>query len=341
MPRARVPPSIPSWPLTQNDVRLLPSQYWVRLLPAESAKVLQVGANDHGEGGGRSSRQDVVQLAITLGWRALLIEPTSWAYTRLAAKYSANASIRTLQAAVCPYHPSKAQAAVGHGPHGCYDAASTFFYVDTSNATGNWGSNMSDARCVTSVRLDAFHWALEVGSFSKQHLLMHQTNMLSFTPGTCRTCSKLLGRAMPHNCLSKFISGNLRSTSVPCACLQHELALLGTPSLLFVDAEGHDDDVIGRYPFHSHPPWRVVWEPKWMSEVRCRAAGRRLRSHGYVCLEQMQTQNSTVDLGCSCRGGTSTWHLLNSTEPVNLTTKLWAAPNMTIKPNVTEVIFSL
>ena len=91
--------------------------------------------------------------------------------------------------------------------------------------------------------------------------------------------------------------------------------------MLFVDAEGHDDDVLIQYPFHTHPPWRVVFEPKHLSVPRCQAAGQLLRSHGYECLEAMDNRS----VPCNCRGGASTWHLLSSNEPVDFGTPLWNA----------------
>ena len=126
-----------------------------------------------------------------------------------------------------------------------------------------------------------------------------------------------------------MITANVRQVLVPCACLATELhkteslgdpvATTRVPALLMVDAEAHDDDVLMQYPFNSHPPHRLIFEPKHVPPERCAALGSVLRGWGYECLEVLRN----VSTACSCRGGASTWHKVDSNEPLDLTRPLW------------------
>ena len=167
---------------------------------------------------------------------------------------------------------------------------------------GNWGSNHSDARCITGRASSPFHFVLELTSFSMRHVLKHMG------PGrssyNCALCSQQLGRPLPPTCLRDVIWKNVKHFEVACACISADLRGVASVDLLLVDAEAHDDDALATYPFFSHPPTRVVFEPKHMPEARVDALGERLRAAGYECQPVLANRTTT----CPRRGGTVVWH---------------------------------
>lgn len=92
-----------------------------------------------------------------------------------------------------------------------------------------------------------------------------------------------------------------------CVCLSAVLPELGPAqelTLLFVDAEGYDDRVLSQFPFSSVRVARVVFEGVHLKRPAFEATAALLQSHGFELVwgGRMSYQ--------------STWHRVNSTEPV-------------------------
>ena len=225
---------------------------WASSLPQHSLLV-QVGANDH-RPNFRISRgeHDIGALVVQqLGWSALLFEPFDLAYRLLRKRYEHEAPrVRTRNAAVCA---DDAHAALQPGE--CGPDVASMWVVDVTNATGNWGSEDADARCITRVNNTGFHYVLELSSFHAGHLIKHQNNLMARSPRNCAICSHVLYRnktAQPPNaernyfntdpywgrsskpvtrwlppwCLRHVIKSNLRQRPIRCACLDTEIAAM-------------------------------------------------------------------------------------------------------------------
>ena len=200
--------------------RLLPElAAWVEAQPPNESLVVQVGAND-----GALHEDDPVPVALARGWAGLLLEPAAAPFAALRARYaSAAPRVRTLDAAVCPRPPDAEE-----------PAALDMWFVDLTNATGNWGSTDADARCFP----DGAAWLSELTSFSREHLMKHHRQNNPRGGMNCRVCAYRQRRALPKNCLKRVIAANLRSVRVRCARLATELAGAQAVSLLVVDAAG-------------------------------------------------------------------------------------------------------
>ena len=56
----------------------------------------------------------------------------------------------------------------------CLSGSTARMYtLDTTNATGYWGDNRSDARCITGFPDSHFHYLLELASFDAWHVAKH------------------------------------------------------------------------------------------------------------------------------------------------------------------------
>ena len=124
-------------------------------------------------------------------------------FERLRARYAQNASVRTLNV-IC------ARACAKH------EGAVEFWGLDTSNATGLWGSQHADARCV--VGDPDVGWATEISSLSLA-FISSQLRGGKFTTlpqaRPCARCAERLGKHLDANCM-RGIKQALRSVRVPC-----------------------------------------------------------------------------------------------------------------------------
>eukprot|EP00308_Calcidiscus_leptoporus_P025474 CAMPEP_0119357874 /NCGR_PEP_ID=MMETSP1334-20130426/6188_1 /TAXON_ID=127549 /ORGANISM="Calcidiscus leptoporus, Strain RCC1130" /LENGTH=315 /DNA_ID=CAMNT_0007372225 /DNA_START=45 /DNA_END=992 /DNA_ORIENTATION=+ len=284
---------------------LMRNHQWMATLNPNTSLVVQIGANDHNEGHA-SGQQDAARAALKLGWRGLLYEPERRAYRLLAAKYEHTSRIRVRNAASCPE-----DAPAFNAPTCDSKRTARMWHVDTTNATGNWGSPTADVRCITG-RADGrspFHFVLELSSFSQQHVTKHAGPGVSYH--NCALCAAALQRPLGSDCLKDVIWKNLRPLEVSCACIGADLAGERSVELLVVDAEGHDDHAIAAYPLRSHPPRRIIFEPKHMPESRVVALGNQLRASGYECQVRLVNASKT----CPTRGGTAIWHLISDVQP--------------------------
>lgn len=221
---------------------------WINTLNSTSFAI-QIGANDHSNIG-FSGAQDVIPLTISKGWNVTLIEPVPYLFSKLHEKYKDNTRVQILQKAICPRNGNA--------------MSSKFYYVDASNRTGNWGTDESDARCITATKNN--HYLLEIGSFSVKQLL--RTQGQHYTPNACRKCSEIVGRHLPTSCLKHVVWRNVRHMTVDCVNFTRLLHNATKIDLLFIDAEGYDDEVLYSYPFETLKPTRIVFEPKHMSLLR-------------------------------------------------------------------------
>ena len=287
-----------------TSVRCLPTPIWVQVLDPRAASLFQIGANIHEAT--TYDQADPAPLAVKRGWTATLLEPMPDVFADLERHYTPRPPhVELVNAAVCD---------------ACGDAPLQMYSVDLTNATGNWGSNDSDARCLAANAgseaciprcQGASHWTSEIASLDRAHLVKHN-RFFAYGPNQCRRCAERLERPMPSNCMRSVIVNNLKATDVRCFCVATEL---GTRlprderlSLLIVDAEGHDDVVLHQFPFATIRPARVLFEAHHLGLGRFFRLARRLRAWGYEMLGGMPTDYI------------STWHHVNSTEVVTGTT---------------------
>ena len=271
----------------------LPTSRWLTRRPRDESLLVQIGANSHQK---NAADPDPGPACLRLGWRAVLIEPMPQAFAALGRRYSSstNERVRLINAAICARLPRKATAAACDGGE-----RRAIWFVDTSNATGNWGSNRSDARCLVGSGL--YGWVAEIASLERQHLLRHSQLLHESRASErrCAACAQTLGRPLPRDCVAEMITKNLRSAQVPCLCLSraglgldgasHDAAgakppPLATPravTLLVIDTEGHDLEVLRQWPFASLPAFRVVFEARHMSDASFEQAAEHLSRHGF------------------------------------------------------------
>jgi hypothetical protein len=251
---------------------------WIASIPlARSSLVVEVGANDHSP-----DNRDPALEAVRAGWGALLLEPLPSTYAKLEQRYRDNANVRTLNALVCsPKPPAREIECLPPGSH------RTFFSIDTTNARGTHGSPTADTRCLEGLfGAKSPDWVTQLSSLTADHLLKH-ARIFGGRPRQCSECAERLGKpgALHGNCMRDLVRLNMVQTNVTCACLASELRAEVNVTLLVVDAEGQDEEVLLQYPFARLPPDALVYESIHLSpEAADRLAGW-LESRGYVCAE--------------------------------------------------------
>mmetsp|Transcript_8826 Transcript_8826/g.19661 ORF Transcript_8826/g.19661 Transcript_8826/m.19661 type:complete len:290 (-) Transcript_8826:205-1074(-) len=258
---------------------------WVqRMDTAARPLLLQVGANVHADTSYENA--DPGPLCARLGWASVLLEPIPHLFEQLRQRYADSPHIMPRRAAVCD---------------SCAQREARMWLVDLTNASGRWGSNDSDPRCLGPKAA----WLTEVASLSRKHVERHASTFYGaeYTRGMCAECAVQQGRPLPADCLRNVVLQNLREVSVPCFCLRDEVPQLGSVALLLLDAEGRDYSILQQYPFAAVPTARVIFEAAHMSSTQFHAAGALLRAHGFLWVEGR--------LGASM----SVWHHVNSTEP--------------------------
>ena len=246
--------------------RRLDTPRWLRSLDTRAnARVVQVGANDH-----RREHGDKVPSLIRQGWQATLYEPVPHLHARLRTRYAGNASVTLRQAAVCPSSCS--------GDDGARDEPNATVWAVDLASSPHEGSNLSDPRCAA---VPGAEFVEEIGSLSRW-MVLTRSGPFRFGPAKCAACSKLVGRTLPPNCMSRLATAHLRPHTVPCACLRRELEPTRPVALLVVDTEGYDAEVLRQYPFGAVPTWRVIFESVHLSKRARHAAAELLRAHGYI-----------------------------------------------------------
>ena len=290
-----------------TSVRCLPTARWIQGLDPRAASLFQVGANIHQAT--TYAQGDPAPLAVARGWAATLLEPMPDIFAELERFYTPRPPrVELVNAAVCD---------------ACGDAPLQMYSIDLTNATGNWGSNDSDARCFAAnagsptcmprCQGASHHWTSEIASLDRGHVERHN-RLFAYGPNQCRLCAQLLERPMPSNCMHSAVAKNIKATSVRCFCAATELGARlrlrhgNRLSLLVVDAEGHDDAVLLQFPFATVRPARVLFEASHLALRRFYRLARHLRAWGYEMLEG------------GPKAYISTWHHLNSTEVTKHTT---------------------
>ena len=187
-----------------TSARCLPTPMWIQALDPRAASLLQIGANIHEAI--TYAQDDPAPLAVARGWAATLLEPMPDIFAKLERRYTPRPpSVDLVNAAVCD--------ACGNTPLQVYS-------VDLTNATGNWGSNDSDARCLAAnagteaciPRCEgASHWTSEIASLDHAHLTKHN-RLFGYGPNQCRRCAARLERPMPNDCMRNVIAKNLKAT---------------------------------------------------------------------------------------------------------------------------------
>ena len=281
-----------------TSVRCLPTPRWIKRLDPRAASLFQIGANIHEAT--TYAQDDPAPLAVERGWAATLLEPMPDIFAKLEQRYTPRPPrIDLVNAAVCD---------------ACGSAPLQMYSVDLTNATGNWGTNDSDARCLAAnagseaciPRCEgASHWTSEIASLDRAHLERHN-RLFAFGPNQCRRCAQRLERPMPSDCMRSVIVRNIKATNVRCFCTTTELGPRlrhgNDLSLLMIDAEGFDDAVLLQFPFEAIRPARILFEANHLGSRRFYRLARYLRTWGYEML------------GGTPKDYISTWHHANSTE---------------------------
>lgn len=262
--------------------RRAPTSSWLNRIDASAAFLVQIGAHDHSSN--YRTQQEPGPTCVAHGWRSLLLEPVPATFERLRQRYELEtARVRLLNAAVCDA--------------GCQNLSHTMWTVDEKNQT-NWGSNESDARCIAA----AAPWLREAASLSARQLL-DLGKWFNHKPKWCHKCSEALGRKLPPSCMRNVVSANLRDVEVPCRCLHVELTREPDVTLLLIDVEGHDLEVLRSFPFERTRTARVIYESVHLSEEGRREAARLLLRSGFANV-----------YGGLARDPMVVWHHLNSSE---------------------------
>ena len=280
-----------------TSVRCLATPDWIRGLDPRPASLFQIGANIHEAT--TYAQEDPAPMAVALGWAATLLEPMPDVFAKLERRYTPRPPrVDLVNAAVCD---------------ACGSAPLQMHSIDLTNATGNWGTNDSDARCLAAnagpepcrPRCEGrSHWTSEIASLDRAHLAKHN-RLFGYGPNQCRRCAQRLERPLPNNCMHNVISKNIKATNVRCFCMATELEARlrrNQLSLLMIDAEGYDDAVILQFPFAIVRPARVLFEANHLASRRFYRLARYLREWGYEMLDGTPTDYI------------STWHHVNSTE---------------------------
>ena len=280
-----------------TSVRCLPTPGWIRALDPRSASLFQIGANIHEAT--TYAQADPAPLAVARGWAATLLEPMPDVFAKLERRYTPRPPrVELVNAAVCD---------------ACGGVPLRMYSIDLTNATGNWGTNDSDARCLAANAgpeacrprcRGASHWTSEIASLDRAHVEKHN-GFFGYGPTQCRRCAQRLERPMPSNCMRNVIIKNIKATNVSCFCtldLGSRLRRSIRLSLLMIDAEGFDDTVLHQFPFETVRPARVLFEANHLGAWRFYRLARHLRAWGYEML------------GGTPQDYISTWHHVNSTE---------------------------
>jgi hypothetical protein len=269
--------------------RAWPMARWVPILDPSKAVLVQVGANDHAadHGGLDHTNDDAGPKCVKLQWWSLLIEPTPHAFAALQRRYPTSSSRVSLrQAAVCG--------------RDCSVRSLPFWRVDLHN-TSNFGSPKSDGRCAKIAGESDF--LSEIASLDRQHLMKH-ARLFNHMPEACAKCGqRLTGHELPPSCMQHLVEDNLAVESVECLCLSSLLRSQDSVSLLLVDAEGRDAEVLFQYPWDRLPPARVAFEAMHLSNELWDRTVTLLKSHGYENV-----------MGARQTAWQSVWHRVNSTE---------------------------
>ena len=228
---------------------------WVETQQPDRSTLLQIGANTHSATGFRSAggiAYDVGPDAVAKGWKSVLVEPMPTPFAALSKRYQSTPHVKLVNGAVCDNCTLSSP-------------GMDMLYVVVSNATGNWGSRRADGRCLAYH--PAEHMFTEIASLSKSHLLRHEPYFRT-SKKACQKCTQklnLTANPLPENCLSKVIRRNIRATHVKCVCPSALINEFPTANrthltLLIVDAEGHDANILEQFPFGSVKVDRVTFE---------------------------------------------------------------------------------
>ena len=274
---------------TLNVFQQLNTKQWIPKLSKHNAVMLNIGANTHEK---MRTDPDPAPLAVQSGWRSILVEPIPQNFEGLQQTYRSRSSsqrVRLAQAAVCET---------------CDEAAKQIYFVDMTNATGNWGTNRSDARCLHTSGY--FGWVKELASFDPYRIYQHERLLVGARRGheRCTICSQELGRPLPDDCVYDVIKNNIASVAVPCFCMATEVRLQANEpavTLLVIDTEGFDQNVLLQYPFETLPTMRVVFEANKMPNRVFDAICGFLHRHGYI------------HLSGGYKSAISTWHHRDAT----------------------------
>ena len=135
--------------------RQMSNAKWVNCLQVNESSLLQVGAHTHDS---NYIQGDVVPAAVQKGWKSILLEPIPHLFARLTHRYHWDGgALQLVPRAVC---------------RSCADKMAEMHYIEASNASGNWGSDHADVRCLDAAvnvtrsgrTTSSARWAHEIAS---------------------------------------------------------------------------------------------------------------------------------------------------------------------------------
>ena len=243
-------------------------EVWMRSRDPKRSSLLQIGASSATSSVAHGF--DPAGHCLRLKWKTTLVEPMPAAFRVLRRRFHAVSHISLINGAVCA--PS------------CKLRSKALWYVGQMDLK-HWGKDESDPRCL---RAKEVRWVREIASLNFSHLLKHAA-MLQSTPRACRGCSAMLNRTLPSTCLRHAIVDNAKKSQVECICLRELVPKLfsqshSAPTLLLIDAEGRDADVLWQWPFDVVKPPRIAFESTHLLRPDLVAVVRLLLSQGYANL---------------------------------------------------------
>lgn len=216
------------WPFTSSKLRkylwnIIDSQQSLynsirQIVDHNSGVFIQVGSNDG------VSNDPLRPFVKTTTSNVYLIEPLPFLATKLIELYHQNENVKVLQTAILP---SKDNA--------------IFYHLDEDSAQ-EMGAKWKP-------------WFDQIGSFSKDHLVKHSSEVAPY----------------------------IREISISCSELNQIIKDEGIKEILMlhVDAEGHDLDVLNTISIEQHRPHMILFEHKHTPFLQLVLFLRELEHYGY------------------------------------------------------------
>lgn len=274
---------------------------WMAALDPAASSLFQIGANKHESTSYINTEPG--PLAVHHGWKSTLLEPIPDIFKQLQRTYTPQPpNVELVNAAVCDQ---------------CAAAPLKMWSVDMSNATGNWGSNDSDARCLTANTPggNGSHFVSEIASLSKcsapcanrDQTQAHSSRPPSADAPSGRTCSATIA-TLPWGQTSvlsaqRYSAGRCQTTACARRLDEGEGDMRGSPSSLTLSC--HATQVIANnlvtFPVRCYcaetelvPQLRHAQRGGAAALSLLVRASREINERGHGCVRASHAQNNRV-----------------------------------------------
>lgn len=274
---------------------------WMAALDPAASSLFQIGANKHESTSYINNEPG--PLAVHHGWKSTLLEPIPDIFKQLQRTYTPQPpNVELVNAAVCDQ---------------CAAAPLKMWSVDMSNATGNWGSNDSDARCLTANTPggNGSHFVSEIASLSKcsapcanrDQTQAHSSRPPSADAPSGRTCSATIA-TLPWGQTSvlsaqRYSAGRCQTTACARRLDEGEGDMRGSPSSLTLSC--HATQVIANnlvtFPVRCYcaetelvPQLRHAQRGGAAALSLLVRASREINERGHGCVRASHAQNNRV-----------------------------------------------